>query len=363
MRNPQRALAQACVRFLRFECDRNSSEPGSPSLDRTFSGNVTEQLRQAREFLRESGLIKVYTVRLPGGGFEEQPELPTIVVDEAIVNAVVHRDYALEWQIEVCLFRDAVVVKNPGRLLQRGGPVPQTFRLDERSLSYTPRNPILLGWLRRMRDQKGQHFVRALSEGTKTMLREMQQFRLPAPAYNVNETETVLVLNTDPSRFVRTEARATEFTNLFPLIVKGPLSDDWRVRLIATLRDRLAADGWFIDRNFKGRITAHLRGHEHPLPSEVRRIVRLYPAYVMTFRQFYGKVYLIIDYTVEVRNVLTLAELSKRGISLWVPEILATGFRKFWRLPRRGWPTELMPEWRWGRQGQGAWSALTAHRA
>jgi hypothetical protein len=52
-----------------------------------------------------------------------------------------------------------------------------------------------------------------------------------------------------------------------------------------------------------------------------------------------------------------------RRLRLWVPEILAAGFRKFWRLPRRGWPTELMPEWRWGRQGQGAWSALTAHRA
>ena len=50
-------------------------------------------------------------------------------------------------------------------------------------------------------------------------------------------------------------------------------------------------------------------------------------------------------------------------IGVWVPEILAAGFRKFWRLPRRGWPTELMPGLRWGRQGQGAWSAVTAHRA
>src|SRR5581483_8028680 len=29
---------------------------------------------------------------------------------------------------------------------------------------------------------------------------------------------------------------------------------------------------------------------------------------------------------------------------LWVPEILAAGFRKFWRLPQRHWPSELMPD-------------------
>ena len=42
---------------------------------------------------------------------------------------------------------------------------------------------------------------------------------------------------------------------------------------------------------------------------------------------------------------------------LWVPETLAAGFRKFWRLPRRRWPTELMPDLPSGRQVRDAWFA------
>ena len=47
---------------------------------------------------------------------------------------------------------------------------------------------------------------------------------------------------------------------------------------------------------------------------------------------------------------------------LWVPEILAAGFRKFWRLPQRRWPSELMPEVPWGHQARGDVSASMAHR-
>jgi hypothetical protein len=41
---------------------------------------------------------------------------------------------------------------------------------------------------------------------------------------------------------------------------------------------------------------------------------------------------------------------------LWVPEILAPGFRKFW-------PVDLMPQATSGRQVRGVWFASTAHRA
>ena len=66
-----------------------------------------------REFLRESGLIRVYHVRRPdGAGFEEKPELPFAAVDEAIVNAVAHREYGLEWATECVYYRDALVDGN-----------------------------------------------------------------------------------------------------------------------------------------------------------------------------------------------------------------------------------------------------------
>jgi len=310
--NPQRVLPQAHIRILRYEASHDDPTPGDPTLDRTFTGSLTRQLLSVREFLRESGLIRVYHERRPSGGFEERPELPFIAVDEAIVNAVAHREYALEWAIECVYYRDALVVRNPGRLLQRSGSVPPSFRLDERTLQSTPRNPALLNWLKQSKDQKGQTFVRALSEGTRIMLREMTDANLPPPEYTVREAETVVTLRIDTSRQLRPVERASEFANLYLVGTTGALPNDWRRAVLSTLRDRLQSEGWFIDRFAHGRIIAHQRGTDFPLPREVRGVVRLYPGYVLGVRSIQGRIYLALDYTVEVKSILNLAELERR---------------------------------------------------
>jgi predicted HTH transcriptional regulator len=311
--NPQRILSQARIRILRYDARHDDRDPGNPTLDRTFSGSVTHQLRTVREFLRESGLLRVYHVRNATGALVEEPELPYVAVDEAIVNAVAHREYALEWQIECVYFNDALVVRNPGRLIQRAGQVPPAFSLDQRTLQSTPRNPILLGWLKQSRDQKGQHFVRMLAEGTRAMLRAMTDATLPPPEYAVSDTGTAITLRIDVSRHSRNTERASEFGNLFPITSSGALPQDWRRAALGTLRDRLRAEGWFIDRFAHGRMIAHGRGNEFPAPDDVRRVVRLFPASSMTFRDVLGRPYLIIDFAVEVKSVLTLQQLSGRG--------------------------------------------------
>jgi predicted HTH transcriptional regulator len=311
--NPQRELPSAHIRMLRYEANHDDGNPGDPTLDKTFSGSITRQLLAVRDFLRDSGLIRVYHVRNPEGGFAEEPELPFIAVDEAIVNAVAHREYGAEWPVECVFYRDALVVKNPGRIIQRSGRVPPVFRLDERTLQSTPRNPTLLQWLRQSRDQKGQQFVRALSEGTRTMLRAMTEARLPSPEYRVDEAETILTLRIDASRRVKPPAQTSEFANLYLLSTSGRLPDDGRRALLGTLRDRLKAEGWFIDRFAHGRILAHKAGNELSVPQAVRRVVRLFPASVFAIREFRSRLYLALDYQVEVKSVLTLADLQQRG--------------------------------------------------
>src|SRR5918996_5159158 len=59
---------------------------------------------------------------------------------------------------------------------------------------------------------------------------------------------------------------------------------------------------------------------------------------------------------------LGMAQKLEAALQVWVPEILAAGFRKFWRLPQKRRPSELMPDLPWGRQARGAVSASTAHR-
>jgi predicted HTH transcriptional regulator len=140
--NPQRVLPSAQIRILRYEANHNDPNPGNPTLDRTFSGSISSQLLNVREFLRESGLIRVYHVRRPdGAGFEEKPELPFAAVDEAIVNAVAHREYGLEWLTECVYYRDALVVRNPGRLLQRSGSSVHAAQSDASQLAKAIQGP------------------------------------------------------------------------------------------------------------------------------------------------------------------------------------------------------------------------------
>ena len=43
-------------------------------------------------------------------------EIPKEVVSEAIINAVVHRDYTDNASVQVMLFADRLEIRNPGRL-------------------------------------------------------------------------------------------------------------------------------------------------------------------------------------------------------------------------------------------------------
>jgi predicted HTH transcriptional regulator len=193
--NPQRVLSASFIRLLRFETDvENIEDRGLPTFDRKFTGSITKQVRDIRAFFRESGFFKLYQTRNPDGGFLEVPEYPLIVVDEAIVNAVAHREYAIGLPIECESYRNAFVVRNSGRLQQRDRDVPAEFSLETMRLNSAPRNPKLIEWLKMMRDERGAEFVRALSEGTRRMRDEMKRSGLPAPIYRMSESQTTVIL-------------------------------------------------------------------------------------------------------------------------------------------------------------------------
>ncbi len=116
--NPQRLLNWAAIRFLRYETLLAKPEESSlVSLDKEFTGSLPQQIRNIRVYLQESGFFKKYQRRNKSGGFTEEPELPLVAVDEAIVNAVAHREYAAKYQTECKKFSDGFVINNPGRAL------------------------------------------------------------------------------------------------------------------------------------------------------------------------------------------------------------------------------------------------------
>lgn len=321
--NPQRLLSWASVRLLRFESlSSKSPESSLVTLDKSFTGSLPQQIRNIRVYFQESGFFKKYQKRNKVGGFTEEPEFPFVAVDEAIVNAVAHRDYAVKLPIECRRFTDAFVVHNPGRILQREKEVPKDFSLADVTLDHVPRNPKLLNWLKLMKDERGAEFVRALSEGTRKMRDEMQSMGLPAPRFHVTPAQTQITLFNNAAereallRTSTTAEQGTEFTNLFPLKLGNVTSlsvEDLRQlkrEISFSLRNALQARDWFPDK-ISYRLRAHKRGSELPLPREVASILRFYPAYSFQVREYWSLLYLTIDYSLEVKNVRNVNELLK----------------------------------------------------
>ena len=322
--NPQRVLPQSSIRLLRFSVTSDRfKQRGLPTLDKSFTGPITKQIRDARAFFRESGFFKRYQKRKPEGGFVDEHEFPPTVIDEAIVNAVTHRDYRTGVPIECESYTDAFVVRNPGRILQRDNDLPNDFSLSDTVLSSWPRNAKVIEWLKLMKDPDGIAFVQAISEGTKQMLSEMTNLGLPAPRYLLTENETLIQLENNATEReaamnAANQVKSTEFGNLFLLRArKGeePVrTETFNVRFgefVKTLRDTLAAKGWFIDRFGHSRIVAHRRGIDLDIPANVKSILRFYPAYEFQVRQYYESLYLCLDYKCEVVNIQDLKILSK----------------------------------------------------
>jgi len=279
-------------------------------------------------------------VRNPAGGFIEEPEFPHIAIDEAIVNAVAHRDYAANVPVECILYKDAFVVVNPGRILQRDIDLRGAFSLDTTTLVSTPRNPKLIEWLKAMRDRNGAQFVRALSEGTRRMRDEMVEAGLPPPRYFVSEAQTTVTLYSLASQREANIQSGNlqppgEYTNLYPLTVmpfdpktEAPaFLESHRQEFVAALRDALEADGWYIDHAKHGRLVAHRRGQHLRTPAGVAEVVRFFPAYSLQLRHHWGRPYLCVDFSLEVKSVQTVRDLltdlppevvvGKRAVVRW----------------------------------------------
>jgi predicted HTH transcriptional regulator len=102
-----------------------------------YGGNVFEMVDMAVSFVM-SRINQHVGERTQNAQVDVTPELPPQAVAEAIVNAVVHRNYNDSGSVQVMLFKDRLEIWNPGRL-----PHGMTIaKLNEEHTS-RPVNPVL----------------------------------------------------------------------------------------------------------------------------------------------------------------------------------------------------------------------------
>lgn len=323
--NPQRLFPSAYIRFLKYKPAKFGENPdlGSTTNEKEFSGALPIMIRKIRDWVRDSGWFERYTYRAKDGfSFVHEDEYPLIAVGEAIVNAVVHRDYAIQMPTDCLSFEDVFVVKNPGGILQNQS-LPNKFALGEDIIlrSY-PRNQKLMEWFRKMPDEEGKPFVRRLSEGTARIQTEMRKLDLPAPEYQTN-SETILILKNNieerRKRFFSHDAptrSSSEYMNLFAIKITGTgitqyNRDILQKELLGVLKDNLQNNQWYVDKFSKGRLLLHQQGKFITLNNpKVEKICRIFQAYVLQIKMFDNQFYLGIDYKAILKNIQTLDKFS-----------------------------------------------------
>lgn len=138
-RSPNRFLPQAGIDAVAFpgtEKDYAARErtalrgPMTPLLD--DDGNLLEAglVEQALEFVRRN--TPVTAVLEDGARRVEKPTYPDEVIREAVVNALIHRDYLLaNTDIELAIYEDRLEIISPGKL--PNGITPERMRAGTRA--------------------------------------------------------------------------------------------------------------------------------------------------------------------------------------------------------------------------------------
>lgn len=108
-RDPQSLLPQAGVHAAAF------NDEGATFLDRAeISGTIEEQLDNAMSFIARNTRLGAI---IRGARRVERPDYPMVAVREAIVNALLHRNYTELAPISIYIFPSRIEVVSPGGLL------------------------------------------------------------------------------------------------------------------------------------------------------------------------------------------------------------------------------------------------------
>lgn len=166
------------LHFAEIQCARFTGVEKVNFYDRrVISGSVTEQIEDALYFLRQN----LRCAAVIGDVYRrDMPEIPIAALKEAIVNAIVHRNYLIPGYIQVSVFDDRVEVTSPGGLVQ-----PLT---EEEMLSGVSRlrNPLLASVLQRM------HIIEQWGSGVMRIFSTCRDARIPAPYYTINPAAVTL---------------------------------------------------------------------------------------------------------------------------------------------------------------------------
>jgi ATP-dependent DNA helicase RecG len=203
--DPLRWHPRPGIDFVKFEGTERRYGPElnvvrRARIERPLFNLIDEAFALIKEHVRERTVLHDLL-------FVEQFEYPAFAWQEAIINAVAHRDYSLTGTpIEVWMFDDRLEVRSPGDL-----PGPVTLeRLLRRERTHFSRNPLLV----RVLTDLG--YMRDLGEGIPRMFEVMEQSYLHPPEFSQDSFMFQVTLRNTPVYDLQTQRWLQQFAD-YPL--------------------------------------------------------------------------------------------------------------------------------------------------
>ncbi len=180
---PRRHLPSAFIEAAVYHGHRLSSEDlvHSDSIE----GSVASQIDDATAFVER---FMLRPARKPDGRVD-YPQYVVSAVHEAVVNAVVHRDYSISGsKIRLFLFADRIELYSPGSL-------PNTLTLETMAFRVFTRNQLLVRFLSKMRSRwTGHAYLESRGEGVRRILEESERHAGRRPEYRLLGQELLLTI-------------------------------------------------------------------------------------------------------------------------------------------------------------------------
>ncbi len=184
------------IRFIRY--DGTSAGVGTQMniiKDTNIEYPILKIVEEAKKFIAAQ-LREFTSLDSETGNFKTVEEYPPFAWAEGVVNAVAHREYAMEGKyIKVTMYDDRLEIESPGKL-------PNIVTVDNIRTTNFSRNP------RMARVLSDFGIVKELNEGVKRIYSDMENYFLEAPEYSEPSGQTVkLVLR---NNVIARTARQTE---------------------------------------------------------------------------------------------------------------------------------------------------------
>jgi len=177
-RTPEKFFNQIGIKCVKFKGIDVTGE----MLDfKEIENDLFTEVEEVEKFIFSSISLKAW---IEEGKIKRQErwEYPPKAIREALVNAIVHRDYRSPSKIQIRIFDDRIEFWNPGRLPE--GWTVETLKEEHTSEPFNPLIARMFFWI---------GYIEEVGTGTNKMIKWCKEWGLPEPEFQIKSSNIVVI--------------------------------------------------------------------------------------------------------------------------------------------------------------------------